>query len=67
MIIVYFLWVIGQNFGQKSQIVRGLREGARGGRPQEVRGLPAEAAKFRAAVRGDDAVVRWLREGARGC
>ena len=35
-------------------------------RQEEVRGLLAEGAKLWAAGRGEDAVVRWLLEGARG-
>jgi hypothetical protein len=32
---------------------------------QQVRGLPAEAAKLRVAGGGQESLVRWLREGAR--
>jgi hypothetical protein len=67
MIIVYFLWVIGQNFGQKSQIVRGLREGARGGGGQEVH-KKCEGCRLKQPSFGlpSEGMTRWCAGCAKG-
>jgi hypothetical protein len=52
-------------------VVRGLRGGGGGGgvsseAEKEMPGLRPKGTKLRSAVGGEEALVRWLREGARG-
>jgi hypothetical protein len=52
-------------------VVRGLRGGGGGGvvsseAEKEMLGLRPKGTKLRSAVGGEEALVRWLREGARG-